>query len=98
LPLDWTARLDSEIERRMQILIERGEISKKQGMQILEKLLAVQPEARAPEELKIERALEKRGTPTRSEIQQLAEKIEALARELEDLNGKPVKRKRKLSE
>lgn len=94
LPLDWTARLDSEIERRMQILIERGEVAEKHGMQILEKLLAVQPIIRTPDEIRIERALEKRGTPTRTDIQQLSEQIESLARELEELNEKP-KRKRK---
>ncbi|MBI4675575.1 MAG: pesticidal protein Cry15Aa [Chloroflexi bacterium] len=95
LPLDWTARLDSEIERRMQVLIERGEISPKQGLQILEKLLAVQPVARTPEELKIERALEKRGTPTRGEIQELSEQIQVLARQIQGLNEKAAKPKRK---
>lgn len=86
LPLDMTARVDSEIERRMEILIERGEISAKQGKAILEKLLAVQPVVRTPEELKIERALEKRGTPTREEIDALSKQIETLTQELRDLN------------
>lgn len=95
LPLDRAAQLDSEIERRMQILIERGEISARQGKQILEKLLAVHPGARTPEELKIERALEKRGTPTRSEIQMLSEQINALSSELKQLDLKETKRKRK---
>lgn len=97
LPLDRAAQLDSEIERRMQILIERGEISARQGNQILEKLLAVHPGTRSPEELKIERALEKRGTPTRSEIQMLSEQINALSSELKQLDLKETKRKRKPS-
>jgi polyhydroxyalkanoate synthesis regulator phasin len=95
LPLDRAAQLDSEIERRMQLLIERGEISTRQGNQILEKLLAVHPVTRSPEELKIERALEKRGTPTRSDIQMLSEQINALSNELKQLDLKETKRKRK---
>lgn len=97
LPLDRAAQLDSEIERRMQILIERGEISAKQGSSILEKLLAVHPASRSPAELKIERALEKRGTPTRSEIQMLSEQINALSQELKNLDLQEAKRKRKPS-
>ncbi len=94
LPLDVTARLDSEIERRMMALIERGDISKKQGNLILEKLLAVQPEIQSSDELKIERALEKRGTPTRREVKQLSLQVAELTRELEALNAKPPKKKR----
>ncbi len=95
LPLDLTARIDSEIEQRMNVLIERGEISAKQGNAILEKLLSVKPAARTPDELKIERALEKRGTPTRSEIEQLSQQIESLTRELQELNPNAAKRKTK---
>ncbi|OQY90532.1 MAG: hypothetical protein B6D41_09680 [Chloroflexi bacterium UTCFX4] len=95
LPLDRAAQLDSEIERRMQLLIERGDIGAKQGNLILEKLLAAQPTTRSPQELKITRALEKRGTPTRSEIQTLSEQISALSNELRNLDRKEIKPKRK---
>lgn len=95
LPLDRAAQLDSEIERRMQLLIERGDIGAKQGNLILEKLLAAQPATRSPQELKITRALEKRGTPTRSEIQTLSEQISALSNELRNLDRKEIKPKRK---
>lgn len=94
LPLDAAPRLDSEIERRMSALIERGEIGKKQGTAILEKLLSVRTEPLSTEELKIERALEKRGTPTRSEVQELVEHVAKLARELETLNAKSVKKRK----
>lgn len=95
LPLDRAAQLDSEIERRMQTLIARGEISAKQGNQILEKLLAVHSTPRSAGELKIERALEKRGTPTRSEMQMLSEQINHLSQELKNLDLGETKRKRK---
>lgn len=95
LPLDRAAQLDSEIERRMQTLIARGEISAKQGNQILEKLLAAHSTPRSAGELKIERALEKRGTPTRSEMQMLSEQINHLSQELKNLDLGETKRKRK---
>lgn len=94
LPLDPTARMDSEIERRMTLLMERGDVSRKQGTRILEKLLSVRAELRSTDELKIERALEKRGTPTRSQVEELAHQVARLTRELEDMNPKPVKKKR----
>lgn len=94
LPLDPTARMDSEIERRMMLLIERGELSRKQGTRILEKLLSVRGEPRSTDELKIERALEKRGTPTRSQVQALANQVAELTRELENMNSNPTKKKR----
>jgi len=94
LPLDPTARMDSEIERRMMLLIERGEISRKQGTHLLEKLLSARGEPRSTDEIKIERALEKRGTPTRSEVQELSYQVAELTRELESMNPKPVRKKR----
>lgn len=90
---DKDARMDSEIERRVQALVERGDLSAKQGNQILEKLLSVPPVTRASGELKLERALEKRGTPTHNDIERLSAQIEALARELESLSGKKSKGK-----
>lgn len=90
---DKDALMDSEIERRVQALVERGDLSAKQGKQVLEKLLSVPPAPRAPGQLKLERALEKRGTPSQTEIQQLSEQLETLAREVERLGGKKAKPK-----
>jgi polyhydroxyalkanoate synthesis repressor PhaR len=87
MPIDMTARTDSEIERRILLLIERGEMSKKQGTQLLQKLLSVRPDPRSSEELKIERALVKRGTPTRTQVQELAAQVAELTREVEGLNA-----------
>jgi polyhydroxyalkanoate synthesis repressor PhaR len=94
LPLDANARIDSEIEQRMMKLIENGTLSKKQGTLLLEKLLSARPEPRSPDELKIERALAKRGTPTRTQVQELAHQVADLKRDLESLKPKPTKKKR----
>lgn len=99
LPLDLTARMDSEIERRMTLLIEHGAVSKRQGEQILEKLLSIRPDPRTPEELKIARALERRGIPTRREVRELASQVAELTRELESLHQaepKPAAKKRRV--
>jgi polyhydroxyalkanoate synthesis repressor PhaR len=94
LPLDLTARMDSEIERRIALLVARKEINKRQGAVLLEKMLSVRDQPRSTDELRIERALEKRGTPTRSEVQNLAAQVAQLTRELESLNPKPAKKSR----
>lgn len=94
LPLDLTARIDSEIERRMTLLIERGQVSKKQGALMLDKLLAARGDPRSSDELRLERALEKRGTPTRDQVKELAEQVAKLSRELEDIKVKPAGKKR----
>ncbi len=98
LPLNADARMDSEIERRMMLLIERGDVNKKQGMKILEKLLTAHPDPHSPDELRIERALEKRGTPTRSQVQDLAAQVAHLTRELEALHPNASKRRKTKSE
>lgn len=94
LPLDVTARLDSEIEKRVMLLVQRGAISPKRGTQMLQKLLSVRSDPRSTEELKIERALEKRGTPTRNQVRELSAQVAELTRELEALNGKATPKKR----
>lgn len=94
LPHDWTARLDSEIERRIETLIERGELSARQGERLAAKLLTVHPLPHSAEQLRLERALERRGTPSRSEVKLLAAQIEKLAREVEALHNQAPRRKR----
>ena len=94
LPLDTTARLDSEIEKRVMLLVEQGSITSKQGTQMLQKLLSVRSDPRSTEELKIERALEKRGTPTHNQVKELSAQVAQLAHELEMLQAKPPTKKR----
>ena len=90
-PLELNARVDFEIKRRIELLIKRGEISQRQGAQLLEKLLSVPPAAPFPQELYLKRALEKRGTPTRAQLKQLAAKIKHLRQELASLKRKKTR-------
>ncbi len=93
---DWEAQVEAEIERRVQALIQQGELSEDEGHDLLGKLLA---QGRRAEELRpvtdadIQRALEQRGLPSRAELERLTRQVEALSAELEQIIS-PDARKR----
>lgn len=102
LPLDKDARLDSEIERRIQTLIQNGELSQRQGKLLLNKLLSVSPEPKSgtldilrAEPQALERLLHVPRTPTREQVRELAGRVQELTREVDALRAKlPKARKR----
>lgn len=100
LPLDWEARVDSEIEQRVQTLIDRGALTRRQGNKLLEQLLSVGSPDSAERRAKGHRrrisaaaqaalahALAAHGAPTRKELKELTAQVEALANELEKLRS-----------
>ncbi|HZQ10159.1 MAG TPA: polyhydroxyalkanoate synthesis regulator DNA-binding domain-containing protein [Anaerolineae bacterium] len=93
-PLEPNTPVDFEIRRRMELLIKRGEISQRQGAQLLEKLLSLPPATPPLQELYLKRALEKRGTPTRAQLQQLAANVEHLRQELDSVKRKKARTSR----
>ena len=86
---------DEEIQLRIQSLVERGEITEQDGLNLLEKLLKrvdLKPGASIPDADYVARVLEERGVASRSEVQKLQEQIEALNARLEEdttLKGQP---------
>jgi len=90
-PLELLYDIDEEIERRMQVLIQEGEIEEEEGLRVLDKLLAAGERAAAthpqPSASAIKKALASRGIPSRDEIQQLARQIDDLAAKLDALTG-----------
>ncbi len=87
-PLELARHVDEEIERRVQALVERGELATEEGRHLLDKLLAHKPRAAGPTWLRgedVEQALAERGVPTRDELQQLNAKLDRLLAELEEL-------------
>jgi polyhydroxyalkanoate synthesis repressor PhaR len=83
---------DEEIQMRIQALIERGELTEQDGLDLLNKLLKrvdLKPEAAIPDADFVARVLEERGVASRSEVQKLQEQIEALNARLEE--EKPIK-------
>jgi polyhydroxyalkanoate synthesis repressor PhaR len=81
--------VDEEIERRIQVLVAQGKLSEEEGERLRAELVAPSqrlPEAEWPEEADLERFLEERGVPTRSEIQNVVEQLDVLAEKLEGLS------------
>jgi polyhydroxyalkanoate synthesis repressor PhaR len=87
-PLDLFHQVDQEIEKRVKYLVESGELSQEEGDAINRKLLSVMVEAETaalPTERDLERALTRRGVPTRDEIQRLSQQLEELVAKLESV-------------
>ena len=83
---------DEEIQLRIQALIERGELSEQDGLDLLKKLLRrvdLKAEASMPDADFVARVLEERGVASRSEVENLQEQIDALNARL--LDEKPHK-------
>jgi polyhydroxyalkanoate synthesis repressor PhaR len=84
-PLDLLNHVDQEIDRRLQKLLERGDLAKEEVSNLREKLLS-DPVRIAEEKLsatasEIEKLVRARGVPTREEVQ-------TLMTQLDDLSGK----------
>jgi polyhydroxyalkanoate synthesis repressor PhaR len=88
---------DEEIQRRIQALIEHGELSEEEGLNLLEKLMRrveLKPEASVPDEEFVARVLEEHGVATQGEVQKLIEQIEILNARLDaasQANAQPPK-------
>lgn len=88
-PLDLWRHVDGEIERRMQLLIRRGELAREEGLGLLEKLLSLggrpdeSEEATSDSEEEAQSTLTLRGVPSRDEVDRLQSRIEALSFQLD---------------
>jgi polyhydroxyalkanoate synthesis repressor PhaR len=87
--LNFAYHFDSEIERRVKILIESGELSEQDGNQFLDKLLSVgfkQEKFIENIEGKIVEFLKGRDIPTRDDFITLLNRIDTLSEKVEELN------------
>jgi polyhydroxyalkanoate synthesis repressor PhaR len=76
---DWLGDVDGEIRRRVEGLIDRGEVTPEEGQRWLEKLTTTRKEPPPfPWEEIIGRVLAERGVPTRQEIHQLMARIDEM--------------------
>lgn len=86
-PADWKERVDAEIEQRVQMLVDRGQMAQQEGLALLSKLLAAgQADSWAgvtEDELSL--ALQDRGLPTHEELGRLQRQVQALSAELDKL-------------
>lgn len=85
VPLDLIHQVDSEIERRLQVLISKGELAKDEGANLRDKLLSFsfQQSGELPEGQDLSSLLSRHGVPTRTDIDRLNEQIGALTIQLD---------------
>ncbi|MCP4361852.1 MAG: pesticidal protein Cry15Aa [Chloroflexi bacterium] len=88
VPLGLLHQVDEEIEKRLQALVNRGELAKEDAANMREKLLSFSNEvadsATAPGQ-HIGRILSNRGVPSREEVAQLTTQIEELSSKIDNL-------------
>ena len=87
-PLELLKHVDEEIEKRLQTLVERGEIAKEEAINLSEKLMADSQE-KSKEMIsgqqRLERLLNVRGVPSREEVEELTNQIETLSAKIDSL-------------
>jgi polyhydroxyalkanoate synthesis repressor PhaR len=87
-PLGFLRQVDDEIERRIQALIQRGEIAEEYGRKLRDQLLENNPlsgPADKPNDEEIKRALSSQNLPTNDDIQNLVKQIETLSNKISEL-------------
>jgi polyhydroxyalkanoate synthesis repressor PhaR len=86
LPLDLWRHVDEEIDRRVQDLINKGELAKEEGVRLREKLLSpVFSPPGAAGQADLEQLLTDHGVPTRDELERLRAQIDALSAKLDSV-------------
>jgi polyhydroxyalkanoate synthesis repressor PhaR len=88
LPLDLLHYVDAEIERRLQALINKGELAKEEGSRLRDKLLS--PASRLsssilPDSEDVDKLLGERGIPSRRELDRLNAQLEELSARLDGM-------------
>jgi polyhydroxyalkanoate synthesis repressor PhaR len=89
-PVDLLRQIDEEIDQRLQSLFKRGELAEEEVRRLRDKLLGADlPLTRRPEpsDEELVQALAKRGVPTRSQLERLSQQVDALLKNLDDLNA-----------
>lgn len=87
-PLELLKHVDEEIDKRLQTLVERGEMARDEAVNLSEKLLAAGQEKSKemiPGQQRLERLLTVRGVPSREEVEELTTQIETLSAKIDSL-------------
>lgn len=85
VPLDLIHQVDNEIERRLQVLINKGELAKEEGSNLRDKLMSfsILQNNELPDGQDLGSLLSRHGVPTRGDIERLNDQIEALTMQLD---------------
>jgi polyhydroxyalkanoate synthesis repressor PhaR len=87
-PFSFLRQFDEEIKQRIQDLVKKGELSEREGQKVLEKILSqisLTNKEQSADDVEIERILVEKGTPTRSDLQQLMDQLESISSKLDQL-------------
>jgi polyhydroxyalkanoate synthesis repressor PhaR len=94
-PHDLIHQIDTEIDQRIQRLIDQGELAEEEARRWREKLLTQwSGEVSQPSPVDqgtFTRLLTELGAPSREDLRQLSQQLEALAAEIESLQANPFK-------
>jgi polyhydroxyalkanoate synthesis repressor PhaR len=86
--LELFHQVDEEIERRIQLLITRGELAEEEGRPLLDKLLAqgrLLPIMSRPADHDLELLLTERGVPSHEDWQRIVEQLDVLSAKLDGI-------------
>ncbi len=89
-PINFWHQFDDEIRQRVQVLIKHGDLSEREGQNLLEKLLSQNPittRIQQSTDAEIERILSRQQVPTQQDLQRLNDQLEALSAKLDELGG-----------
>jgi len=89
IPLDLMRQVDEEIEHRIQSLVKTGELGEEDGLHLRDKLIGLSNRL-APSswsgEAAVQRALSGHGVASRTQLQSLADQLDALEAELDAMS------------
>lgn len=89
-PLDMFRHVDQEIERRLRVLVKRGELNETEAADLETQLKNAatldMEEMSVPSEADLEDLFNKHNVPTRSDLQELSSQLEALVAKLDSLS------------
>lgn len=92
-PHDLIHQIDTEIDKRIQSLINRGELAEEEARHWRDKLLAQQPEnsnqSPSLDQETLAQLLAEYGAPSKADLHHLAQQLEALTAEIEHLQTNP---------
>ena len=87
-PLELLKHADEAIQKRLQVLVERGEMARDEAIALSEKLMAAGQEKgkeMISGQQRLERLLSVRGVPSREEVEELTSQIESLSAKIDSL-------------
>lgn len=87
-PFDLLRHVDTEIERRVHDLINRGDLAREEGLRLRDKLVSPgrAPAGEEPDAAEIEQLLKEHSAPTWNDLDKIMVQLEELTAKLESLN------------